>query len=91
MAHLLATINRMAAGKPHNSFINRRRIVLCLMRRTPQRAFLVLNLENDTRQLYAQMYMELLELGEIDYADFIGKKLIHDVSNELKFAERLFI
>ena len=27
----------------------------------------------------------------IDYADFIGKKLIHDVSNELKFAERLFI
>lgn len=49
------------------------------------------NWENDTRQFYAQMYRELLELGEIDYADFIGKKLIHDVSNELKFAERLFI
>ena len=32
-----------------------------------------------------------VRLGEIDYANFIGKKLIHDVSNELKFAERLFI
>lgn len=49
------------------------------------------NWENDTRQFYAQMYRELLELGEIDYADFIGKKLIHDVSDELKFAEKLFI
>ena len=38
MAHLWATINRMAAGKPHNSFINRRRIVLCLRHRTPQTA-----------------------------------------------------
>ena len=32
-----------------------------------------------------------VRLGEIDYANFIGKKLIHDVSNELKFDERLFI
>lgn len=49
------------------------------------------NWENETKQLYMQSYKDLLEIGEIDCAEFIGKKLICDVSDELKFAERLFI
>lgn len=49
------------------------------------------NWENETLQFYSQAYRELLELGEIDCAEFIGKKLLKDVSDELKFAERLFI
>ena len=37
------------------------------------------------------MPMPMYELGEIDYTNFIVNKRMHDVSNELKFAERLFI
>lgn len=47
--------------------------------------------ETQTRALYMQAYTDLLDIGEVDYADFIGKKLVCDVSDELKFAERLFM
>lgn len=47
--------------------------------------------ERQTKVLYSRMYTELLNVGAIDSADFIGKNLVLDVSDELKFAERLYM
>lgn len=46
--------------------------------------------ERDTKELYQQMYKELVEIGEIDDALFISK-MIEDVSEELKCAERMHL
>lgn len=46
--------------------------------------------ERDTRELYMQAYSDLMEIGEIDFAEYV-LDLVKDVSDELKYAERLYI
>lgn len=47
--------------------------------------------ERQTKDLYSTSYKELLNDNAIDFADFVKENLLLDVSEELAFAESLYM
>lgn len=47
--------------------------------------------ERQTKDLYSTSYKELLNDNAIDFAEFVKENLVLDVSEELAFAESLYM